>query len=160
MMKRSPNRMANWALAMPHSRGGIFHSFVGIVQDQERQLQRGLVGGEVAAGPDGAAQLGVQGLDGVRGVDDPADVLGKGEERDHALPVPPPGLGDGRVFAAPGAGLEGLERGLAGLGVAGPVDRPSAPARRLAVLVGDEVQRVADQVHDAGLDLSPAETRR
>ena len=26
-VKRSPKRMANWALAMPHSRGGIFQSF-------------------------------------------------------------------------------------------------------------------------------------
>lgn len=27
LMKRSPNMTANWALAMVHSRGGIFHSF-------------------------------------------------------------------------------------------------------------------------------------
>ncbi len=27
LMKRSPNRTANWALACDHSRGGIFHSF-------------------------------------------------------------------------------------------------------------------------------------
>ena len=27
LMKRSPNRTANWALAMDHSRGGILHSF-------------------------------------------------------------------------------------------------------------------------------------
>ena len=26
-VKRSPNRMANWALAMAHSRGGMVHSF-------------------------------------------------------------------------------------------------------------------------------------
>ena len=26
-VKRSPNRTANWALAMDHSRGGIVHSF-------------------------------------------------------------------------------------------------------------------------------------
>jgi hypothetical protein len=34
----------------------------------------------VTAGVDGAAQLGVQGLD---RVDDPADVHGEGEERNH-----------------------------------------------------------------------------
>lgn len=28
MMKRSSNKMANWDLASPHSRGGIFHSAV------------------------------------------------------------------------------------------------------------------------------------
>jgi len=27
LMNRSPNRTANWALAIDHSRGGIFHSF-------------------------------------------------------------------------------------------------------------------------------------
>ncbi len=27
LMKRSPNITANWAFAMVHSRGGIFHSF-------------------------------------------------------------------------------------------------------------------------------------
>lgn len=27
LMKRSPNRTANWAFAMDHSRGGILHSF-------------------------------------------------------------------------------------------------------------------------------------
>ena len=27
LMKRSPNMTANWALAMVHSRSGIFHSF-------------------------------------------------------------------------------------------------------------------------------------
>ncbi len=27
LMKRSPKMTANWALAMDHSRGGIFHSF-------------------------------------------------------------------------------------------------------------------------------------
>ena len=27
LVKRSPKRMANWALAMVHSRGGMIHSF-------------------------------------------------------------------------------------------------------------------------------------
>ena len=27
LMKRSPNRTANWVLALDNSRGGIFHSF-------------------------------------------------------------------------------------------------------------------------------------
>ena len=27
LMKRSPKMTANWALAMDHSRGGVFHSF-------------------------------------------------------------------------------------------------------------------------------------
>jgi hypothetical protein len=40
----------------------------GPVQDQEQQLQCRLVGREVAPCPDGPAQLGVQRLDGIRGV--------------------------------------------------------------------------------------------
>lgn len=68
LMKRSPNRTANWALAMDHSRGGI-------------------VTGEVAPGPDRPAELGIQGLDGIRSVDDPADLLREGEEAcEHAMP--------------------------------------------------------------------------
>ena len=76
----------------------------------------------------------------IRGVDDPAHLGGKSIERDHLRPVPPPGLGDGRVFAAPGALLKGIERGPARLGVAGTVDRLQRRGDRLAVLVADEVE--------------------
>ncbi len=38
---------ANWALAMHHSRGGIFHSFLlGSMQDQEQELDGSVVGGK------------------------------------------------------------------------------------------------------------------
>lgn len=62
---------------------------LGQAQDQIEELERGLIAREVAAGPDRPAQLGVQGLDGVGGVDDPADVGREGEERDHRRPVAP-----------------------------------------------------------------------
>ena len=42
--------------------------------DQVQRLQRGLLGGEVPAGPDGPAVAGVEGLDGVGGEQDPADL--------------------------------------------------------------------------------------
>lgn len=71
----------------------------------------------MAPDSDSATQLGVQGLDGVRGVDDFTHSLGKREKRDDAIPVPAPGLGDGGVFLAPEFGFEGLERGHSGLGV-------------------------------------------
>ena len=35
---------------------------------------------------------------------------GKGEKRDDVLPVPPPALGDRRIFPAPWPGVEGVER--------------------------------------------------
>src|SRR5438309_317200 len=41
------------------------------VQDQEQQLHRGFVAAKMASRPHRPAQLGVQGLDGVRCVDDP-----------------------------------------------------------------------------------------
>ena len=74
---------------------------LGSVQDQEEQLHRRLVGREVAPGADGAAQLGVQGLDGIRGVEDPADLVGEGVERDDLAPGAAPALADGGVFPAP-----------------------------------------------------------
>ncbi len=88
----------------------------------------------MAARPDGPAQLGVQGLDLIRGVDDPADIEREGEERDQLRPVPPPGQGDRRVFEPPFARGEGIQ-GL-GVGVLGLVDALERSRDRLAILVG------------------------
>ncbi len=126
----------------------------GQVQDQEEQLCDALIGREVASGPDGPAQLGVQGLDGIRGINDPTDVIRKSEERDHGLPVPAPGHGDRRIFLAPIALGKGLQGGSARIGVSGFVDLLQRRSDGPPVLVGHEVERVADQVHDAGLNLS------
>src|SRR6185437_4887162 len=41
-----------------------------LAQDQENELGRRLVAGEMASRPHGPSQLGVQGLDSIRGVDD------------------------------------------------------------------------------------------
>jgi hypothetical protein len=64
-----------------------------------------------------------------------------------------PGLGDWRVFLAPWAFGEGVQFFLPGGGVLGPVDLLQRRRDSLAVLVGNEVQRIADQVNDAGLNL-------
>src|SRR4051812_19282313 len=79
-----------------------------------------------------AAQLCIQGFDRVRGVDDAPDRDGKRKERDDLGPVAPPALGDGRIFAPPRAGVEGVERRLAGFGVLGAIDRPQFAGDRLA----------------------------
>jgi hypothetical protein len=47
LMKRSPKMTANWALAMDHSRGGIFHSFSDRFKIIE-QLGRRVIAGDVA----------------------------------------------------------------------------------------------------------------
>lgn len=72
-----------------------------LAQDQENELGRRLVAGEMASRPHGPSQLGVQGLDSIRGVDDFAHGRSEGEERDDLLPLSPPDLADRRIFAAP-----------------------------------------------------------
>lgn len=130
------------------------------MQDQEQELHRRLVGREVAAGPNRPAQLGIEGLDGVRGMDDPADLRREGEERDDLAPVPLPSQGDREFCLAPIAVGESFQRGDAGLGILGPVDLLERRRDGLAVLVGDEGQRIADQMDDTGLDLGFREDRR
>jgi hypothetical protein len=66
-------------------------------------------------------------------------------------------LGDDPVFAAPGPFVEGVQRRLAQLGRASAVDLLQRGRDRLAVLVGDVVQRGAYEVDDVrkyGLNLT------
>ncbi len=72
--------------------------FLRLPQDQEQQLERTLVGGKVPAGPHRPAQFGIERLNGVGGVDDPAHLLGEGKERDHRRPAAPPGGRDGLIL--------------------------------------------------------------
>ena len=74
------------------------------------------------------------------------------EERNDLGPGPAPALADGRVFPAPWAGFEGRQRRFAAGRVDRPVDVLQRRRDRLAVLVGDEVQAVAQQMDDAGLN--------
>jgi hypothetical protein len=152
LTKRSPNMMANWVFASAHSRGGIFHSRTTwrktLAQDQEDELRRRLVAGEMAPRSHRAPEFGVQGLDRVGGVDDFADRRSEGEERDDLLPLPPPDLANCRIFSAPWAVLEGLQGVAAGLGVCGAVDFAQLGDDGLPVFPGRKIQRVADQMND------------
>src|SRR4051812_12818684 len=127
-----------------------FSSLVADYKDDE--FCRGFVIGEVAADFDRPPELCVQSLNGVRRVDDPAHRLREGEEGNDSVPVAPPGLRDGGIFSPPGAGIESVERRLAGVGVLGPVDHAQRRHDRLAIFPQDELQRMPDQMHDAGLD--------
>src|SRR5215208_431872 len=68
------------------------------------------------------------------GVDDPAHRLREGEEGNDSVPVAPPGLRDGGIFSPPRAGIESVERRLAGVGVLGPVDHAQRRHDGLAIL--------------------------
>jgi hypothetical protein len=63
MVKRSPNRTANWDLAMDHSRR---HDplLLGTVQYQEKKFCGGVVTGEMASGSDRPPEFGIQSLGG------------------------------------------------------------------------------------------------
>src|SRR5215212_2662253 len=78
---------------------------------QVEQLDQGVVVGEVPAGLADLAELVVDALDHVRGVEHPADLGGEREERDDLLPGGLPLPFDGRVLAADlavGPPIEGL----------------------------------------------------
>ena len=57
-------------------------------------------------GSEGAPDLGVQGLNCIRGVDDPPDALWEGKERDDLAPVPPSALSGRRIVPTPGTSIE------------------------------------------------------
>jgi hypothetical protein len=107
-----------------------------------RRSTGSLLGREVSSGFDRLADLAVQCLDRVGGVDDAAYVGREGEEGDHVLPGLAPGGADHRVALAP-VGLERFERFAGRVGVDGGVDRAQVVCDLLAVLVGDEAQRLA-----------------
>ena len=73
------------------------------------ELAGGVLGGEAALGLDRLAQLAVEGLDRVCGVDDAADLWGERQKRDHVLPAVAPRLDDRWQLRAPLL-LKGLER--------------------------------------------------
>lgn len=123
-----------------------------VVQNQIQQLHGRIVIGEVSPGSHGPPQLRVQRLDGAGGVDDPAHALGEGEEGHDVVPVSPPAQRDRRIALAPVAGLELLQRLHAGRSVFGPVDGPQRRHDGLSILPRHELKRMADQMHDAGLD--------
>jgi FkbM family methyltransferase len=125
-----------------------FPLFLRSVQDQVEELGGGIVAGEVASGPDGAAQLGIQGLDRIAGVDDPPDVVREGEERDDLGPGPPPALADGGIAGAPGTGLECAQRLFGRIGIGSAVDFLQGAGQPTAVLEGHEVHGVPQQVDD------------
>lgn len=129
---------ANWALAMHHSRGAIFHSFSERTKTRKSSL--------IAASSVGKCRLARTARRSLAfrasiafGVEHASDVGEEGVEGHDLAPGAPPALDDGRIAVAPVPVLEGAEGGFAGRCIDGAID---ALQRRdgLAVLVGDEVR--------------------
>src|SRR3954471_4958883 len=74
---------------------------LGALDGQVDELGGGLFVGERAAGLDRLADLAVEALDAVGGVDRAAQSLGQRQERDDVFPARAPGVGDHRVAGAP-----------------------------------------------------------
>src|SRR4051812_30004317 len=94
---RAASSVGKWPLPPPARRHPPL--LLGPVQDQEQDLRGGPVGREMAPRLDGPPQLGVERLDGVRGVEQPPDLGREGVERHHLTPGPAPARGDGGILA-------------------------------------------------------------
>ncbi len=100
---------------------------------------------------DDLAQPHVHRLNGIGRVEDPPHLRGEGKEGRHVVPGPSPQAANGRMLGPPRTDLERVQRGVGRrLGRRG-VDRSDRGGHRLAVLPARVVQRIADQVYDAGL---------
>ena len=94
-----------------------------------------------------AAQLGVQTLDGVGGVDHLSHLGRVSKEGNHMRPMATPHRRDRREPLAPGAVLKFLQRRGGGLGILRSVDGFELLGDRFAVLPGAKIQGIADQMH-------------
>ena len=104
-----------------------------IADGQVEDLQNGIVGGEMPAGFGDFAELIVQQLDSVGGVDDLADRSVEGQERREPFPVTSPQINDRWIHVAP-LGLEMVEGVGSGVDVRRLVDGFERFGDGLAVL--------------------------
>src|ERR1044072_3979356 len=99
-------------------------------------------------------------LERVRRVDHAANLRRKGEEGDDARPRSTPGRDDRRKALAPFPPLEGVERTQGEVGARRRVDRAERRRQRLPLFPIREVQALAQQMYDAGLQRRPWEDGR
>ena len=118
--------------------------------DKVEDFHGGLLVGEVPSVSYGSSEPGVEALDGVGGVDHPAQFGGELQERCELVPGLSPGPDHGRVGGFPVFG-KGLEECLGGPCGGGCVDGPHGFGDRAPVLARSVTQAVAHHVHHAGL---------
>jgi len=113
---------ANWFIASFQCLTGRPQSAVILRGSQPDQLAGRVVAGEMPAGLDDLADLGVDAFDRIGRVDHPADLRRKGEERDHPVPRPAPSSDHDGEFPAPCALLELVQGRLGSLRADGAID--------------------------------------
>lgn len=106
----------------------------------------------MASGSDGSADFRVQRLNGVRGVDQPADLRRVVEKRNDLVPGSAPAGRDRRIPPGQVVILELCQGQFCRLGINGRVDSLEGGRDSFAVFVAGEVHGMAQQVDDAGLD--------
>jgi hypothetical protein len=106
------------------------------------ELDDGVVGREVAAGLGDLAELVVQRLDGVGGVEQPADGGAEGEERGEGVPGVLPDPDGLRVLPAPVGRVEGGQGVEGGLGGRRGVDFAELFRDLAGVAAGDRTKGV------------------
>ncbi len=113
-----------------------------VAQRQPDQLGGRIVAGEMPARLDDLAQLAMQALDGVGGVDHAAHRRREREELDHTVPRPAPASHHGGVLLAPRSLLELVQGQGSRLGAGRGINRPECRGQQLAVLPARVVQAV------------------
>ena len=116
------------------------------------QFRRRVVAWEMASGSDGSADFRVQRLNGVRGVNQPADLRWVVEERDHLVPSAPPARCDRRIPSCQIAFLELSQSQFCSIGIHRRVDRLESSRDCFAVFVAGEIHGMAQQMDDTGLN--------
>lgn len=122
--------------------------FCNIHHGQIQDFQQAVIGGGHGIGLGDLAQMAVEALNGVGGVDEPAHLLRELEIRAQVGPVGPSGPGDFGVFLVP-AFPKGSQSGLP---VRSGVDRLQIGHEGLQILVGHIFAGITKLVDDAALD--------
>ena len=131
--------------------------FLDILQGQREQLVGGFLARESGAIFDNFAQRHIHRLNRVRRVDDFSNFCRIGKHPTNPLPMRPPAFDDGRIFFAP-AGRKFIQCLARRRFVRGVINLLQVSRDRLAF--PDEVQTVADQMHEAQLSLCVWKDRR
>ena len=123
-----------------------------VSQRKPDQFGRRLVIWEVPLVSNALADLTVQAFDRVGGVEDFADLHREHEEGDHRCPIPAPRLRNSWIFLTPRSDIKRLEFAAGGVRILGTVDGLECRSHRFALFPRRKLQRVANQMHDAGLN--------